>query len=157
MNNDELLKENISIALKKIGNYIYEGAFPFISSFKYIKKLGDDEVYEDENSAIIKGFCHFISQQVLCIIALSNMYPGVLKNIIFFRLGGYLLFKLLGSATGYGFMRLKYYLEDNKILKKEMSVFYLLIQIYYFIIKCVKCDVHITCLLHMDIIVKKNL
>ena len=121
MNNDELLKENISIALKKIGNYIYEGAFPFISSFKYIKKLGDDEVYEDENSAIIKGFCHFISQQVLCIIALSNMYPGVLKNIIFFRLGGYLLFKLLGSATGYGFMRLKYYLEDNKILKKENS------------------------------------
>ena len=94
MNNDELLKENISIALKKIGNYIYEGAFPFISSFKYIKKLGDDEVYDDENRLIIKGFCHFISQQVLCIIALSNMYPGVLKNIIFFRLGGYLLFKL---------------------------------------------------------------
>ncbi|CDA22901.1 unknown [Mycoplasma sp. CAG:611] len=27
MNNDELLKENISIALKKIGNYIYEGGF----------------------------------------------------------------------------------------------------------------------------------
>lgn len=27
MNNDELLKENISIALKKIGNYIYEGLF----------------------------------------------------------------------------------------------------------------------------------
>lgn len=39
MNNDELLKENISIALKKIGNYIYEGAFPFTSSFKYIKNL----------------------------------------------------------------------------------------------------------------------
>lgn len=121
MNNDELLKENISIALKKIGNYIYEGAFPFISSFKYIKKLGDDEVYDDENRLIIKGFCHFISQQVLCGIALFNMYPGVLKNIILFRLGGYLLFKLLGSATGYGVMRLKYYLEDNKILKKENS------------------------------------
>ena len=84
MNNDELLKENISIALKKIGNYIYEGAFPFISSFKYIKKLGDDEVYEDENRLIIKGFCHFISQQVLCGIALFNMYPGVLKNITYF-------------------------------------------------------------------------
>lgn len=121
MNNDELLKENISIALKKIGNYIYEWAFPFISSFKYIKKLGDDEVYEDENSTIIKGFCHFISQQVLCGIALFNMYPGVLKNIILFRLGGYLLFKFLGSVTGYGVMRLKYYLEDNKILKKENS------------------------------------
>lgn len=120
MNNDELLKENISIALKKIGNYIYEGAFPFTSSFKYIKKLGDDEVYDDdENRLIIKGFCHFISQQVLCGIALFNMYPGVLKNIILFRLGGYLLFKFLGSVTGYGVMRLKYYLEDNKILKKE--------------------------------------
>ena len=80
MNNDELLKENISIALKKIGNYIYEEAFPFISSFKNMNKLCDDEVYEDENSAIIKGFCHFISQQVLCGIALFNMYPGVLKQ-----------------------------------------------------------------------------